>query len=379
MNQQAMYQERLTRIQKAINLEPVDRIPVVYMAIAFSPRYMGMSMARFCTDPDAALEVTLAAMDRLGGFDGINSPVGIAGTAGLSGLWLSRVAIPGRELPEDSLWQIQEAEVMTVEDYDTIIDKGWGAFLAGYMPRVADVVELRSLTASAASRLPNVMQSYRDHGYVPLVGSSGTIPFEPFCGGRSMPQFFLDLYRRPDKVKAAMDVVAPELIKNVVGATKLSGAPGAWVGGWRAASALVAPKHWDRFVFPYFQQIVNALAENDIISILHLDQDWTRDLGRLRELPAKKCLLNPDGMTDVRKAKEILGDHMAILGDVPASIFAAGTPDDVYNYVRDLVRDVGPTGLLLCPGCDAPINTRPENMEAFVAASREYGTITAGG
>ena len=66
---------------------------------------------------------------------------------------------------------------------------------------------------------------------------------------------------------------------------------------------------------------------------------------------------------------------MAIMGDVPAALFAAGTPDDVYEYVRDLVRDVGPTGLLLCPGCDAPFNTRPENMEAFVAASREYGAV----
>jgi len=43
-------------------------------------------------------------------------------------------------------------------------------------------------------------------------------------------------------------------------------------------------------------------------------------------------------MIDVRKAREILGDHMAIMGDVPATLFAAGTPDDIYAYVRDLVR-----------------------------------------
>lgn len=42
---------------------------------------------------------------------------------------------------------------------------------------------------------------------------------------------------------------------------------------------------------------------------------------------------------------------------------------------RDLIRDVGPEGLLLCPGCDAPINTKPENMEAFVAAGREFGSL----
>lgn len=63
------------------------------------------------------------------------------------------------------------------------------------------------------------------------------------------------------------------------------------------------------------------------------------------------------------------------MGDVPASLFSAGTPDDIYKYVRDLVRDVGPTGLILCSGCDIPINAKFENVEAFVAASREYGKV----
>ena len=34
-----------------------------------------------------------------------------------------------------------------------------------------------------------------------------------------------------------------------------------WVGGWRSASALVSPKLWDRFVFPYLHQMVTALAD----------------------------------------------------------------------------------------------------------------------
>ena len=44
---------------------------------------------------------------------------------------------------------------------------------------------------------------------------------------------------------------------------------------------------------------------------------------------------------------------------------------------RKLGRLFGSTGLILCPGCDAPINTKPENMEAFVAASHKFGTMKA--
>ena len=53
---------------------------------------------------------------------------------------------------------------------------------------------------------------------------------------------------------------------------------------------------------------------------------------------------------------------------VSTSLLSEGSPDEVYAYVRKLVRDVGPTGLILCPGCDAPLNSKPEDMQAFVAA-----------
>ncbi|MCZ7542738.1 MAG: hypothetical protein M5R40_04020 [Anaerolineae bacterium] len=136
---------------------------------------------------------------------------------------------------------------------------------------------------------------------------------------------------------------------------------------------MLSPSMWETFVFPYYRELVTALAAQGVGAVLHFDHDWTRDLARLRDLPAKRCILNLDGMTDIRKAKALLGDHMAIMGDVPSALFANGAPEAVRAYVRDLVRDVGPTGLLLCPGCDAPLNARPENVEAFVAAGREFG------
>ena len=76
-------------------------------------------------------------------------------------------------------------------------------------------------------------------------------------------------------------------------------------------------------------------------------------------------------MTDIRKFKEVAGDHMAMMGDVPASLLTLGTPDEVRQYVRDLIELFEGNGLLLCPGCDAPINAKPENMEAMVAAAHE--------
>jgi uroporphyrinogen-III decarboxylase len=373
----ALWQERFNRIKQTINLEPVDRVPVVYMGVGFAPRYMGMSIAEFCANPDASLEVSLAAMDRMGGWDGCNLAAGGRIAPALTSLWMSRMAEPGRQLPPDSLWQVMEAEVMTHEDYDTIISKGWNAFFMEYLPRVIDPQEFMDFVGWNMANGQKRWEMYQQKGYVIVCDAplSVNIPFEFLCGGRSMTKFFFDLYRMPDKVQAVMDVILADVLAGIEAAPPVFGIGGVWLGGWRAASALVAPKLWDRFVWPYYLKMVEALVAKGITPVLHWDQDWSRDLVRLQELPAKKCILNPDGMTDMVKFKALAGDRMAMMGDIPASMLAAGTPDDVYKYVRQEIELFNGTGLILCPGCDAPINAKPENMEALVAAAAEFGKV----
>ncbi len=373
MDSQQQYAERLALIEKTIALEPTERIPALYMGIAPAARQMGVTMAQYCAEPETALSCTLDYVDQLGTLDGINLHPPTNMTWLLTAIWYSRILTPGKELGEDDLWQVQEAEVMKADEYRVLIDDGYEAFQQLMFPRVIDP---DFLAAGQQYLVENGNRDFRkieERGYVPLSCGITTIPFEMLCGARSMQEFFLDLYRRPDEIQAAMDVMVPALIGLGVGTAQLLGVPRVWLGGWRSASAMVAPKLWDRFVWPYYVTIANGLIDAGVTPIFHWDQDWTRDLARMRELPAKKCLLNPDGMTDVRKAKEVLGDHMAIVGDLPSSILAAGTPDDVRTYIRDLVRDVGPEGLILCPGCDAPINTKAENMVAFAEACAELG------
>ena len=95
---------------------------------------------------------------------------------------------------------------------------------------------------------------------------------------------------------------------------------GLWIGGWRAASEFLSPKLWERFVFPYYKEMAEVAVEEGAIPYLHLDADWTRDLERFKEFPKGKCVLSLDGRTDIFKAKEILGDHMCLMGDVSARV-----------------------------------------------------------
>ena len=373
MHPEALLQERTALVDAAIALEPLDRVPLVYQGEAFSPRYMGVPLATYATDPDVAVRTTLAAMDRLQGFDAISTvPGGRIGVL-LSSIWMSHVSIPGRELPPDALWQVEERADMTADEYEVILSLGWPRFEETIRPRFLDVDELADTSAWLEAQFDEAVAAFRRHGFVPLCGAIVAPPFERLCGARSMTGFFADLYRRPDLVKRAMDAMAPALIEEAVAVAEACGLPSIWVGGWRSAGGMVSRAVWEEFVFPHLKDLVWALADAGIRPTLHFDHDWTRDLARLRELPAATCLLNLDGMTDIRAAHEILGDHMALLGDVPATLLTVGTPADVREYVRRLIADVGRRGLLLAPGCDIPCDARGENVEALVEAGLEYG------
>ena len=372
MSNEQLFQERQERINKAINYEPVDRMPLIFMGTAALPRQIGMTLADYVFHPENFIDPALDYVDGLGA-DGFNVPPWFRPDAGLTPLWLSHVKMPGRELPDDMLWQVEEKEIMTVEDYDMIINQGFEAFMFQHLPKVIGMQVFQEGMAQTEEFNPIMGRKIFERGLVTMVGGTTTIPFEFLCGARSMMPFFMDLYRTPDKVMEALEVMVPVCIGLALEMVKASGIRRVWVGGWRSASALLAPKLWDRFVFPHFQRIVTAPAEQDIISVLHLDQDWGRDLEKLRELPAKKCVLNLDGMTDLRKVKKVMDGHMAVLGDVPADILSTGTPESVDNYVKELINDIGTDGLLLCPGCDAPVNSKGENLAAMFEAGRKYG------
>lgn len=62
---------------------------------------------------------------------------------------------------------------------------------------------------------------------------------------------------------------------------------------------------------------------------------------------------------------------MCLMGDVPAAAFSLGTSDEVYNYSKKLINELGPEGFILPSGCDIPIDAKLANVQAMLAAAAE--------
>lgn len=365
------YEARLARTLAAVSMDPVDKIPFSYNGPAYLAREMGLTMGEYVHDFPKSTDAAVEFCRRHPGIDSIHSP--IMEPRALSTLWLAPAKVPGEELPEDELWQVEEQEIVTFEDYEAILREGYGPWSERVMTERLNAPHKKM--APYISYLPETIRKLKDSG-VPVLnqGSCGS-PFEHLCGGRTLTQFFMDILDEPELVKAVLDK-AMEFEQAQFAAQLENTHPlGAWVGGWRAAPQMMGHDMWLEFAWPYIKKMVEIAVEHDVLPVLHFDSCWDRELETLKELPARKCMLMLDGTTDIRKARSILGDHMCIMGDVPAQLLAFGSENEVYEYVTKLIDDVGPkTGFIVSSGCDAPLNAKPENISAMIQATEDYRT-----
>ena len=371
----ASFEQRWNRTLQAVHMEKVDKIPFSYSGSAYIARREGLTIAEFVSDYPKAIDAAVQFCKDLPGIDTLHTP--IMNPDALKTLWLSEVKVPGRDLPEDELWQIHEYKRMELEDYEKILKTGYGPWLAEYMQKLGDP---GPSLAAFGQAMPVAIGRLASEAQVPIINAGGNCggPIEGFCGARTLMEFFLDLVEEPELVKAAMDKAFEFLFANYVATLDALPAAaravtGAWVGGWRAAPYMLSHDTFMEFCWPYLEKLVMATLERGVLPILHFDSNWDSELETIATLPPRSCILMLDGATDPRKAREILGDRMCLMGDVPSQMLAYSTPNEVYEYTTKLIDDVGhDTGLIVSSGCDCPLNAKDENVDAMIQATIDY-------
>lgn len=367
------------RIDAAIALKPVDRVPIVPLMGTFSPRFQGVKLADMVRDMDLGRECLMRTFDDLGGWDATY----FASSTGELGFSVMGMAtkMPGRELGEDELWQLDEREIMRVEDYDFILQNGWNAYLAHCFPRLGMMgippdEFLPRLGAVAAQGVKDTL-AWEAKGVPVFAGMGANPPFEAISFTRSLKETMLDVYRRPDTLLAAMDRIVAETVPFTIqtfGELKKAtrwGNRTAFVGATRAP--FLSRRYFDRFFWPYLKRIVNELLAGGITPLLHFDSNWDAYLDHFLDLPKGEVILELDSATDIFEAKHILKGHMCLMGDVPPAMLKLGTPEEVTAYVKRLIDVVGEGGgFILSTGCDCPIDAKPENVRALIETGKTY-------
>jgi uroporphyrinogen-III decarboxylase len=378
MSRETMTSEE--RVWAAVRLEKPDRVPSHILATGAFTKAVGGTVGDWYTNEDKSWAAIDKVWDYTGGWDMM-----IVVAAMSTGAWklasalgmLVKLRLPGVDLPDDYTLQAVEEEVLKPEDYDTICEIGWDKFLnQDYLFRITDFTPegvAKALGDQASSGF-RAIEMWNNRGVMVVVPCLSTMhPFFRLSVGRSMVKFMEDVYYSPGKVEKALKVVTREAIEQWIAHCKMLNQKIAFVAEERSCGFFFPLNFFERFWWPYTQEIVEALWSEGIVTWFHLDQCWDKNIPYFKKLPRGSAILALDGTTDIIAAKETLRGHLCLAGDVQPALMSIGKPEDVEAYCKKLIDEVGRDGgFILNTGCEMPTAVKLDNWRAMVQTSRNY-------
>jgi hypothetical protein len=399
-----LYAEREARLDEASRLKEPDRVPLLGGFGYFSASYGGLSHREFLYDYGKACDAVIKTAvdfqyDTAGGLSRLGAlPFTLAFLREYGGsvsTWVNgpihdilevRYArFPGRELAEDTPFQFIGQEFMKPEEYDELIADPSRFLVEKILPRscrnleepgsaraMAALIKWGAEIRKSGEATKGLTDRLKDLGFPGYSGGFSYAPLD-FLGDylRDIKNVLLDTYRRPDKVKEACDALAELIIE--MGEITRRNSPGARVFIPLHLNEYFSPKHYGEFYWPTLKRVVNELIDRGLTPYIFYEGYHDAHLETILELPKGKTVSKFE-KTDLRKAKEIIGDHSCIVGGPPSSLFMAGTPAKIDEFVKELLEDLKPGGgYILSPDVSIPYTAKPENVKALADAVKKYG------
>jgi uroporphyrinogen-III decarboxylase len=182
----------------------------------------------------------------------------------------------------------------------------------------------------------------------------------------------MDMYRQPDKLLEAIEVITDLTIESTINSIDNSKGFSAMFPLHKGADGWMSEKQFDTFYWPSLKKVINALIDEGILVTLFAEGSYDTRLESVNEFP-KGAVCWLFDKTDMAMAKRILGDRCCISGNVPTSLLITGTSQEVKEYCRKLIEDCGKGGGYILAG-GAQVDTgKPENFRAMLEAAQEYG------
>ncbi len=362
----------IERMECALNLEKPDRVPIwpditTSAACALTgQKFWEVANKGF----DAQQDVELKFFDEYGGWDAAN-PALTAEAYTVAGF---KVKKPTEDSPEV---QFLESEHSKYEDYEVIAEIGWFNFVREHLvQRISNIKtneEYDTLFAEVINGTFRAISEYRKRNVFIYYPQPNNHPFFTLSLSRSMMKFTEDLFFKPKMVEKALSKMTDEFISFGIGLCKDTGVTIMKMAEERAGAFFYPLAIFERFWWPYTQKIVDAFWSEGIRISFHLDTCWDKNIPYFKKLPRSSAILELDGTTNIFAAKEQLRNHLCIASDVHPALMSLGKPEDVADYCKKLIDEIGGDGgHILSTACSLPAAAKKENFIAMLETGRKY-------
>lgn len=137
---------------------------------------------------------------------------------------------------------------------------------------------------------------------------------------------------------------------------------------------MISPTALQTHLFPYYRRMAARWHETGRLFFMHSDGDLTAVMDDLIELGVDALHpIDPTAM-DIARVKQRWGDRLCLFGNVDTELLRSGTPGEVRERVRRLMRVAAPGGGYgLGSGNSVPAWARFDNYQAMREAALEFG------
>jgi hypothetical protein len=406
---EAGYRERVTRFIKAITLQKSDRVPVILPA-GVSPAYhAGSTLKTVMYNYDELKRAWLTFMDQFE-CDTLASPGVVPSGRALEVIDSRITRWPGHGLGDDvRSQQFVEGEYMTAEEYGPFMKDPRDFLMRSFLPRAAGAFGgFRKLKPSTlpmtiplvyASQFgdPDVQASFEAllaagrevrkwqaavgevamagfaHGLPSFYGGMSGAPFD-FIGDslRGTKGIMMDMYRRPETLLEAMEVVTPLLVEDGVNGADAVGCPIVFIPLHKGTGGFMSQEQFEKFYWPTLKKVMLGLIDEGCVPLPFAEGDYGARLETISDMPKGTVVWHFEAM-DMAKAKQIVGQTACIMGNVPVSLLCTGTATQVKEACRRLIETCAPGGGYILAGAASVGEASPDNLRAMTEAVREFG------
>lgn len=407
-----LLREREKRITDAIQLKVPDRVPLFLSPGKMPLRLSGLPMSAPFYDQAAFRKITIEAMLDFIDADVVGTGVASGITAfALEQLKDRQILWPGGPLRPDQDAQFIDMEIMKGNEYDLFITDPGDFMMRCYLPRrfealapLAKLPPFRSLSEvtyslinqSARFGSPDVVAAFETlfkvgqeqakmggwgeeisnaMGFprVHYPGGAAYPPYDLFTYLRGMHGLMIDLVKRPEKVLLALDKGLEWQLARAIPAGPGEIGKRVYASGCHYMSEeFLSKKQFARFVWPTWKKALIETINMGFIPVPFMEGKNDDRLEYFLELPKGKAFLQFERI-DIVRAKEILGGHLCIVGGVPGSLLWGGSPQEVEDYCRKIIKICGKNGGFILAAGSSIDDAKPENVAAMIHSVKKYG------
>ncbi len=401
------------RVDDAVALRTPDRVPVFMQFTMFPARSYGLSYQEAFANQEKWLDVNERAIEEYQPdlFFAPNTGV-MVGVKVHEALGSHHMKLPGYGLGPNTGYQWVEGEYIKAHEYDAFLDDPGDFALRVALPSsftalesfrgmlplrnlalsfmtpilapaycTPEIVESLSAFARAAEESVKWIQGYAAfsqkmaaRGFVEFGTAPTLAPFDCISDmWRGMRGAMLDMYRCPDKLIKAQDILLPMMIGAAIGNAQMSGEKRIFIPLHRGADGFMSVRQFEEFYWPHLKALIFALIDAGLTPVPFFEGTYDQRIKYLRELPPGKVVAWFD-RTDMARAKEVVGDVVCIMGNMPVSLLQSGTVEEVREHTKHLCRVVGKGGGYMMTTNTTLDDCKPELVHAWVDATREFGT-----